>query len=133
MSEQNVEIVHAAFDAWNRRDFDAAVSALHDDAELHFIGGFADLMGTEFKGREGILRFWREWLGSVGGQVEIESTREAGDRIVVIATIVGAGEASGTPAKLRFGQVWSFRDARVSRVDGYYEPSAALEAAGLSE
>jgi hypothetical protein len=34
---------------------------------------------------------------------------------------------------MRFGQVWSFRDARVIRVDGYYEPSAALEAAGLSE
>jgi hypothetical protein len=48
MSQKNVEIVHAVLDAWNRGDFDAAVRHVHEDAELHFIGGFADLMGTEF-------------------------------------------------------------------------------------
>jgi ketosteroid isomerase-like protein len=131
MSQENVEIVHQVIDAWNRRDFDAAVRALHADAELHFIGGFADLMGSEFKGREGMLRFWRDWLGTLGGQVALETTLDAGERVVIIATIEGTGETSGAPGKLRFGQVWSFRDAKVSRVDGYYEPSDALEAAGL--
>lgn len=40
---------------------------------------------------------------------------------------------SGAPAELRFGQVWTFRDGKVIRVDFYYEPNEALEAAGLSE
>ena len=37
------------------------------------------------------------------------------------------------PSRLRFGQVWSFRDAKAIRLDFYYEPSEALEAAGLRE
>jgi ketosteroid isomerase-like protein len=133
MSQENVEVVHAVLDAWNRGDFEAAVRHLHEDAELHFIGGFAGVMGTVFEGREGMLGFWRDWQDTLGGQVAIETTLDARDQVVIIATIEGTGEASGARATLRFGQVWSFRDARVIRVDGYYEPSAALEAAGLSE
>jgi ketosteroid isomerase-like protein len=43
------------------------------------------------------------------------------------------GETSGVPSSIRFGQVWSFRDGRVIRIDGYYDPLAALEAVGLVE
>ncbi len=133
MSEENVEVIRAALDAWNRRDFDALTSLVQEDVELHLIGGFADLIGTEFKGREAVFRFWREFIGNVGGQFELETAHDAGDRVVTVATIRGAGETSGAPVKIRFGQVWSFRDAKVSRMDSYYEASEALEAAGLSE
>jgi ketosteroid isomerase-like protein len=101
--------------------------------ELHFIGGFADLIGEEFDGREGLIRFWRDMLETIGGQVALESTLDAGERVAVITTVEGAGAESGAPATLRFGQVWSFRDGKVIRVDFYYEPSEALEAAGLRE
>jgi ketosteroid isomerase-like protein len=133
MSQENVDTVCEVLDAWNRRDFDEAVRVAHADLELHFIGGFADLIGEEFDGREGFLRFWREILGTLGGQVAVESTLDAGERVAVISTVEGAGAESGTPVTLRFGQVWSFRDGKVIRVDFYYEPSEALEAAGLSE
>ncbi len=66
MSQENIDVVRAVFEAWNRRDFDAAVRHVRDDVELHFIGGFAEVMGTEWKGRDGLLRFWRDWLGTVG-------------------------------------------------------------------
>jgi hypothetical protein len=35
VSQDNVEIVRAAFDAWNRGDFDAWISAWDDQAEFH--------------------------------------------------------------------------------------------------
>jgi ketosteroid isomerase-like protein len=133
MSEENVEAVLRVIDAWNRRDFDAAISIAHEDAEIHFIGGFADLIGEEYDGREGILRFWRDMLGTIGGQVAVETAIDAGERVVVITTVEGAGAESGVPVTLRFGQVWSFRDAKAIRLDFYYEPSEALEAAGLRE
>jgi ketosteroid isomerase-like protein len=101
--------------------------------EWHFIGGFADVMGTEWKGRDGVLRFWRDWLGTIGGQVTLETTLDAGDRVVVIATVETAGAASGAPSTIRFGQVWSLHDGKIVRVDGYYDPRAALEAVGLGE
>ena len=129
MSDENVEIVLAALDAWNRRDFDAAVGDAHEDAEIHLIGGFADLIGEEYDGREGILRFLRDMLGTIGGQVTID----AGEQVVVITTVEGTGAESGVPVTLRFGQVWSFRDAEAIRLDFYYEPSEALEAVGLRQ
>jgi ketosteroid isomerase-like protein len=110
MSQENIDVVRAVFEAWNRRDFDAAVRHVRDDVELHFIGGFAEVMGTEWKGRDGLLRFWRDWLGTIGGHLALESTLDAGDRVVVIGTMEAVGEASGVPSSIRFGQVWSFHD-----------------------
>jgi ketosteroid isomerase-like protein len=33
MSQENVEIVRRAYDAWNREDLDAFLSIVHPDAE----------------------------------------------------------------------------------------------------
>jgi ketosteroid isomerase-like protein len=133
VSQQEREVVRAFVEAWNRRDFDAALKDTHEDVELHFIGGFAEIMGTEWKGRDGLRRFWREWFGTIGGRIELERTLEAGGRVVVIGTIEARGVASGAPSSLRFGQVWSFRDGKVVRVDGYNDPRSALSAVGLPE
>jgi ketosteroid isomerase-like protein len=133
MSHTNTDVVRAVFEAWNRRDFEGAVTHTAEDVELHFIGGFSDVMGTEWTGRDGMLRFWREWLGTLGGRIVVESLLDAGDRVVVIGTMDAVGEASGAPSIIRFGQVWSFREGRVVRIDGYYDPRAALEAVGLSD
>jgi ketosteroid isomerase-like protein len=77
-----------------------------------------------------------EVLETLGAHIAIETTFDAGERVVIIATAEGTGQASGAPGKMRFGQVWSFRGAKVSRVDAYYEPSGlqdVLKAAGLRE
>jgi ketosteroid isomerase-like protein len=34
MSQENVEIVRAAIDAWNRRDFDSLMNLVHEDVEF---------------------------------------------------------------------------------------------------
>ena len=133
MSQVNMDIVRAVLEAWNRRDFDAAISHTHEDVELHFIGGFSDVMGTEWTGREGMLRFWREWLATLGGRIALERLQDAGNRVVVLGTMDAVGEASGAPSSIRFGQVWTFREGKVIRIDGYYDPEAALQAAGLQE
>jgi ketosteroid isomerase-like protein len=133
MSEENVEVVRAAIDAWNRRDFDSLRNRVHEDVELHLIGGFADLAGAEFRGRDAVFQFWHDLIGTVGGEFEVEAAHQAGDRVVTIATISGAGGTSGVPIDTRFGQVWSVREGKVSRMDSYYRESEALEAAGLEE
>jgi ketosteroid isomerase-like protein len=133
VSRENVELVRRAYRAWNERDFDAWVACATPDVEWRLIGGFADLMGTVFKGHEGLRRFFEEWLGSLEGQVEAESILEADDGVVVIMRVLAAGSASGAPVAIRAGQVVSFRDGLISSVDSYYEPSEALAAVGLSE
>jgi ketosteroid isomerase-like protein len=132
LSQENVEIVRRAFQAFNDRDVDAMLANWAEDVEMRLIGGFADLMGAEFKGHDGIRRWFDEWTGSLDVRAEIESIDEVGDRVVVIARVVGTGDASGTPVTLRGGQIYSFRDGRISEVANYYEPSEALEAVGLT-
>lgn len=50
MSQENVEAVLGVHDAWNRRDFAAAIRVADHDAELHFVGGFEDLIGDQSLG-----------------------------------------------------------------------------------
>jgi uncharacterized protein len=133
MSQANVETVRRSFQGFNDRDVDAMLAEWTDDVEMRLVGGFADLMGAEFKGHEGIRRWFNEWVGSLGVRAEIESIVDAGDRVAVIARVVGTGDASGAPVTLRGGQVYSFRNGQISAVTNYYEANEALEAVGVSE
>jgi ketosteroid isomerase-like protein len=133
MSQENVDLVHRAFQAFNDRDWDAIPVLFTDDVEWRLIGGFADVMGSEFIGHEGLRRWVTDWVENLGVQSAIEALFEADERVAVIVRSVAAGGTSGTPATLRSGQLYSFRDGRISAVDGYYDAREALHAVGLSE
>ena len=135
MAQENVEIVRGVIDAWNRRDFEALMSFGSDDVELHLIGGFADMVGDTFDGPDEVLRFWREMAETIGGRIDFDDARDLneGDRLLVRFTWTGSGFESGAPAKMDTGQIWTFRDGQVIRVDAYYDAAAALDAAGLPE
>ena len=133
MSQQRIEIVRRSFEAFNDRDFDAMVADWTDDVVMRLIGGFADLMGAEFQGHDGIRRWMNEWIGSLAVRAEIEDVFEAGERVVVIARAAGAGEATGAPVEVRGGQVYSFRGLQICAVENYYDAQEALEAVGVGE
>jgi ketosteroid isomerase-like protein len=133
MSRENVERVRQGFQAYMDRDLEALLAGFTDDAEWRLIGGFADLMGSEFRGREALRAFFSDWMENLGGRAEIESVLEVEDRVVAIVRSVGVGGVSGAPATMRWGQVYSFKEGRVSAVDNYYEADEALAAVGLQE
>jgi hypothetical protein len=67
-------------------------------------------------------------------QENVEVVRRAfRERVVVIVRTAYVGGASGASASWRRGQVYAFRDGRVSAVDNYFEAREALEAVGLRE
>jgi ketosteroid isomerase-like protein len=122
MSHENVELVRRAFQAFNDRDFDFLAASRTDDVVLRQIGGFADLTGAEFRGPD--AREWlRDWIDTIGGQVEVETILEAKDQVVAIMKIEGTGSSSGAPATMRVGQVFSFRDGRISAIDSITRPT----------
>jgi ketosteroid isomerase-like protein len=134
MSQKNVEIVRRGFRAFNDGDFNAMMQNFAEDIEWRLIGGFADLVGAEFRGRAGVRRFFDDLMENLGrNRSEVEAIFEAGDRVVVIVHTRGAGSASGAPATMRWGQVYTFSEGEISAVDNYYEASDALAALGLSE
>lgn len=57
---------------------------------------------------------------------------DAGDgRVVVLGEFVGRGRASGLPFRSPFGHVWTIREGRLARLEGYLDHTLALAAVGL--
>src|SRR4051812_36612632 len=95
MSQQHLELVRRGFDAFNERDLDVLLAPYTEDVEWQMIGGIADLMGAEVRGRAALRAFLSDWLENLGGRAETESLLEAGDRVVSIIHLTSAGGTSG--------------------------------------
>jgi ketosteroid isomerase-like protein len=129
-SAEKAEIVRQFYDAWNRRDFQAAVRGVDKDFSLRFSGAFANLVGERFDGRDGLLRFMRRFPATLGGQFAVERTFDMGDRVGVIVTRKAAGAESGAPLSVRIRQVWTFRDGKVIRVKSSFAGRDGLGVSG---
>jgi hypothetical protein len=85
---------------------------------FRLIGGFADLMGTEFRGQAAALAWAKEWTETLDARAEIETIRQVNNQVMTILHIAATGSTSGVGTNLRVGQVYSFRDGRISALDG---------------
>ena len=63
--------------------------------------------------------------------VDIDEMLDAGDRVVVLATLHGRGRGSGADVERRQGYVWTIRDGKATRFQWFNDPSEALTAAGV--
>jgi ketosteroid isomerase-like protein len=134
MSQENVEIVRAAIDAWNRRDWGGTLKDAAPSFEFDFSRSMGpgrgvyslDQMGQYF--RE-LTEAW-EYL-----RLEPDEIIEAGEQVVVPNTLYAQGRdgRDGIEVQARSAWVWTIRDGRVAHLCFYQERREALEAAGLSE
>jgi len=132
MSQENVEMVRSAFEAFNRGDMDGAVADLAPDFRYTAAGLIPDRTGV-FHGPEGFKEFFG-WVASEfeDVQTEVDELIDGGDTVVVGATLRGHGKQSGAQGKFTFWQLWTVRDGKVVRGEGYASRAEALEAGGLS-
>jgi ketosteroid isomerase-like protein len=130
MSHENVEIARRAFDNFNRRELTTAVEAFDPDAD--WIPYLAALEEHTYRGRERIEAMWREVLGDFPDfRIELmEVVTDRGDIIVFKVEFQGMGRASGADTRAAVFQVVSFRDEKVTRVEGFRDRAEALKAAG---
>ena len=130
MSE-NVEIVRAVWDAFNREDWDASLKAAAPGFEMDFsraVGPWRGVFGLDQIRR--VLEDMRETWESV--RLEPHEFIEAGDLVVVPGTqhVKGRG---GIEVAARGVYVWTVRNGAIERVTMYQERQDALEDLGLSE
>ena len=120
--------------AFNEQDVEGFVGSLHPECRIEFIGGFDGVIGEGFEGEEGARRFYEDWFAAFETMhVAVESSLEAGERLVILHKLVGTGKGSGVPVELLGAAIYSFEDGRISRAAFYYDRDEALEAAGLHE
>jgi ketosteroid isomerase-like protein len=133
MSKENVELLHQAFDAFNRRDLDAFLALCDPDVE--FISYLARVEGGEpYRGHEGV-RAWSERLLAVypDFRAEIEEARDLGSRTIARVRTHGHGVESDAPMAQTVWHVAEVRHGKAVWWRFFASEAEAVEAAGLSE
>jgi ketosteroid isomerase-like protein len=132
MSEENVELVRRAYDAFNRRDLDGFLALMDPDveAEPRTLG----IEGGSYKGRDGMRRWWTELLAVFDDfEVDVIEVRGNGDVTLVKLRIGGHGAASDIALSESVWHVGRWRDGQCVWWRTCETENEALEAAGLSE
>ena len=131
MSQENVELVYQGFDAWNRRDLDAALAGSHPDVEATPVRGPA---ATTYRGHEGIRQFWSDIFGTFPDfSTEVVEARDLGDFVVGIVRIRGQGTGSEVSSEQTVWYASEWRDGKLLWYCAYESETDALEATGLRE
>lgn len=130
MSQDNIEVVRHIYGVWESEGSPVGSGLLDPDIEwvnppdavergtrhgLEAFGSAADSVSDTFEG--------------VG--VDIDEMLDAGDRVVVLATLHGRGRGSGADLERRQGYIWTIRDGKATRFEWFTSPDEALRAAGL--
>ena len=131
MSRENVELVHKAFDAFNRRDVDGLLK--HLDAGIEWIPFRSALEGTTYRGHEGVrqnlVETFEDWECVRMDPYEV---REVGDQLVVLGRIA-AKVKDGPSAEVRVAWLVRLRGDKAIRFEVCLDQQQALEAVGLRE
>ena len=131
MSQENVEVVRAAFEAWNAGDMDAVGELLAEDVVLRLPEGWPE--PGPYVGREATMRqyaqnratFDADRLEAIGDFVG------AGDRVVVRTIWRGVGQ--GPEAAQEWTVSLTLRKGKIVNIDYFWDHAEALKAVGLSE
>jgi ketosteroid isomerase-like protein len=131
MSQENVEMVRAWYEAFNRRDFEAFLEFVDDEAEFE---SRLIAMEGDYHGHEGVRRWWENFLGVFPDYtVEVLEVRDLGD--ITLAHLRGRahGADSATPLVDSFWQLHRWGGGRWVWTANLSTEAEALEAAGLRE
>lgn len=128
MSQENVEIVKRAFDAFQRGDVEALTALLAPDAEIFPLR--AALEDTSYAGPDSAAQFvaaTTETWSAV--RVDVEEMRDHGDRVLVLGLLIGTAREGRVPVTARIGWVIALRAAKITKVETFPDPGDALAAA----
>jgi|SRR5215211_1663483 len=130
MSQENVEVVRRIYASWAAGSSPAESNLLH--ADIEWVNPSDALEPGTRTGIDAFTSITEELDDTIGDfRMDVERFIDAGDRVVVIATMRGRGSASGVEVENRHGSVWTIRDGKAVRFQWFSEPSQALEAVAL--
>jgi ketosteroid isomerase-like protein len=132
MSQENVEVVREALEAYSTGGVEALLDVCPPDVVLYPIPEWVE--DSVYRGHEGVRKLvaWLDDFDDPGW--EIHEIREVRDRVLVRADLTGRMKASGVPIRQAWGVVCSgFRDGMVGEWRFFRTWQEALEAVGLAK
>jgi uncharacterized protein len=132
MNQEHIDMVRTGYDAFARRDLDAALEMMDPAIEAHDPPEMPD--AAVHRGREAVRRDWEQMFELFDAfTIEIEEIFEMGDQLLLFLRYSGRGRESGVEVDARMAHVWTVRDGKAVRLRQYLDRAAALEAVALSE
>ena len=126
-----MEVVRGVIDGWVRGD-SATLDLIAEN--VTYVAPSAMLGGGIYRGHEGVLQWFvdwrREWTDYV---MEVESYEDLGDQVLTIERNRAMGKRSGVAVDMRTTSLWTLRDGKVTRWEGFPSEEEARKAAGLSK
>jgi ketosteroid isomerase-like protein len=127
------DLARVVFDAFNRREIDAALKVI--DAQVEFIAPTAEMAneGKPYVGHAGMRKYYAD-VAAVWKQLDVTPTeiREVDDAVLVLGRVYGRAEGGyiqDSPAQW----VLRFREGRIWRIRVFTNRSAAFAEVGLRE
>lgn len=114
---------------WRENRLEDALRDLPEDFEW-LVPELPD--GALRQGPEAVIAFLRDF-DDQWHDLHVDWTfREVdAERVLAIVDMTGLGRASGAPAEIRIGQIWTFRDGRPARMVAHMHVEDALREAGI--
>jgi ketosteroid isomerase-like protein len=134
MSQQNVEIVKAAYEAFARAGLDRWIEHFADDVDYRAVEGAIDDWGP-IKGTDALRAYFQDWIDMFDGfwMEVVELFDAGGDTVVTVERYGGRARLSGVETDQTEVEVFMIRDGKIARGREYNTLDEALEAAGLRE
>ena len=132
MSQENVEVVKAAFARGSRGDFDAPLALVHPGAEW-----IEDprMPGAITRRGDAEVRRYFESLPRYGEELRFELERfvDYGDEVLALARVTTRARRGGPEIGRPFDAIFTVRDGKIVRGRSFSTRHEALDAAGLRE
>jgi uncharacterized protein len=136
MSEENVEVVRAQIDAYNRGDYDAALALLDEEVEWHVpeVAALDAPASGIVQGRARVAEQFARWLEAWETHAfQVTEALSQGDDVFIAGLQVGRGRHSGLDIRVPTFHVFTLRDQKIVAMRAFPVRAEALEAAGLRE
>jgi uncharacterized protein len=132
VSQEHIELVRSAFDAWNRGDVEAFADHMVEDVAWLEVSGRPEGGVSERRGRnrlrhslESLFEAWESY------RLEVERIDDVGSRVVAVVREIARGRASGLEVDSRWGYLITVDGGQIVRVEAYRDAAEALHVAGL--
>jgi ketosteroid isomerase-like protein len=132
MSEENLEVVLAAYARFNAGEREPSLDYWHEDGE--YVAYAEDPDSETHYGFDAIRRQFIRWVEAYPDlRVEPLDVKGNQDKVFLWVRFIGHGAASGLPIQMELAHVCTLRDGKTVRVVEYGDRDEGLRAAGLTQ
>jgi ketosteroid isomerase-like protein len=134
MSQENVEIVRRWWEGFNEEGM-PPLALCDEEIQIRNPPDFP-VRGL-FKGHDGV-RCWRDQVFEIVDDPRVEpedivDVHGDGTTVLMLLRATGTGSHTGIKIDYEWGAVWTIRDGKLLRAQGYLNRAETREAAGLEE